>query len=259
MAGFAALPAQYKRKALAPLLQDPVRAVRTEAARVLVSVPQEQFSEIQQKSLRSALAEYRAAQLAVSDVLPGAYLNLAVLETNLGNTQKAEQYYRKAMEIDPDFLPARVNLANLFNRQQRNEEAEQVLKEAIERAAGEGELHYSLGLLLAEENRLADAAGALGKAAQLLPQRPRVQYNYALALQHLGRIEQAEKALRKAYRLDRTNPEVLQALVILYSQQKRWDEAYPYAKQLAQLYPDAPGPRQMLEQLNALRKYGVRQ
>jgi predicted CXXCH cytochrome family protein len=254
--GFAFVPPEQRLASIAPLLNDPIRAVRSEAARVLASVPSTQLSETQRRAFESALAEYQATQHMNSD-WPSAHLNLAVVQTNQGRAALAEQSYQTAIRLDPDFLPARVNLANLYNALGRNKDAERTLREAIEGAPDEGELHYSLGLLLAEEQRLEDSALALGEAARLLPERARVHYNYGLALQQLGRIEAAEPELLEAHRLNRVDPSVLQALVSLYAQQRQWDRAYPYAERLVRLYPDAPGPRQMLQQLEALRKFGA--
>ncbi len=247
-------PPEQRLEAIAPLLSDPIRAVRTEAARVLAPVPPARFTKAQRDAFDAALAEYRATQMANAD-FPSSHLNLAVLEANQGRFELAEQSYRTALRLDPDFLPARLNLANLYNALGRNQDAEQALREAIARAPDEGEIHYSLGLLLAEEARLEDASRSLAKAAQLLPDRARVHYNYGLALQQLGRREQAEAALLAAQRLDGADPNILQALAAFYSQSRQWDRAYSYAERLARLYPNAPGPRQMLQQLEALRKY----
>jgi predicted CXXCH cytochrome family protein len=250
-------PPEQRLAAVAPLLSDPIRAVRSEAARVLASVPAAQFNAAQRAAFDEALAEYEATQIANSD-WPAAHLNLAVLQTLQGRPDLAEQSYRTAVALDRDFLPARVNLANLYNALGRNQDAERTLREAIEHAPDEGELHYSLGLLLAEEQRLEDASLALGEAARLLPERTRVHYNYGLALQRLGRREQAESELLVAHRLQKTDPNVLQALVAFYAQQRQWDRAYPYAKRLVSLYPNAPGPRQMLMQIEALQKFGTK-
>jgi Flp pilus assembly protein TadD len=131
----------------------------------------------------------------------------------------------------------------------RNAEAEQVLRQGLQEAPEEGELLYSLGLLLAEEQRLEEAAETLHRASTLLPGRVRVHYNYGLTLQHLGRREEAEVALRTAHQIEPNDANVLQALAIFYVQARRWDQAATYAEQLVHLYPNAPGPRQMLYQI----------
>ncbi len=131
-----------------------------------------------------------------------------------------------------------------------------MLREALKVYPDEGEVHYSLGLLLGEEKQLEEAAEALGTAVKLLPRRARVRYNYALALQHLGRRNSAEAALLKAHRLDTRDPSIVNALVVFYIQERRWEEALPYARGLVELVPDAPGPRQMLQQIQDVLSSG---
>ena len=172
--------------ALLPLLDDPVRAVRVEAARALTSVPRAALDARQAARFDAALAELFEAESTSAD-LPGANLNLGVLHSRTGDRAAAESAYRRALDFDPDFAPARFNLANLLNRQGRNGEAEAVLCAGLERAPDNGELHYSLGLLLAEEQRFEEAAASLERAAALMPGRPRVRRNLGLVLQRLGR------------------------------------------------------------------------
>jgi tetratricopeptide (TPR) repeat protein len=251
--GLSGFPPQARLEGAAPLLGDPVRAVRIEAARVLASVPADRFSPNQRQAFDAALDDYIAAQMAQADT-PGAHLNLAVLQTHQGQPGLAEQSYRTALKLDPAFLPARFNLSTLYNQTHRNADAEHVLREGIRLAPKEGELYYSLGLLLAEEQRLQDAAATLGRAAALLPDRGRVHYNYGLTLQHLGRRPEAETALLKAYQLDPREASVLQALSIFYVQGEQWDDAAAYAEQLVRVYPNAPEPRQLLQHILQQRR-----
>jgi tetratricopeptide (TPR) repeat protein len=242
-------PPEAKLEVAAPLLQDPIRAVRVEAARVLASVPSQRFTPAQRQHFETALGEFLAAQMAEAD-MPGAHLNLGVIEAQQGHLTTAVQSYQTALQLDPGFLPARFNLANLYNQMGRNTEAEEVLRQGLQVAPEEeGELLYSLGLLLAEEQRLEEAAEILRQASTRLPRRVRVHYNYGLTLQHLGRREAAETALRTAHQIEPTDADVLQALTIFYVQARRWKQAATYAEQLVRLYPNAPGPRQMLDDI----------
>ena len=205
---------QRRIEALAPLLDDPIRAVRIEAARALTSLPRAALDTRQAQRLDAALAEVVDAEMASAD-LPGAQLNLGILRLRSGDPGQAERDYRRALELDPGFTPARFNLANLLNLLGRNAEAEMVLQEGIERAPGEGELHYSLGLVLAEEGRFEPAAASLARATALIPDRPRVRYNLGLVLQRLGRMDEAEAALLEANTLNPRDPDVLAALAQL--------------------------------------------
>ena len=246
--GLDRLSPQDRFAAAVQRLEDPSRAVRIEAARVLASVSAQLFSPSQRRAFAAALAEYRETQRAQAD-LPAGHLNLAVIEESMGQPARAEHEYHSALRLDPGFLPARFNLANLYNRQGRNAEAEAVLREGLERAPGEGELHYSLALLLAEERRLEEADSHMARATELLRTRARPHYNRALLLQQLGRRAEAEGLLLEAHALDARDPDIVYALTLFYAEQEEWSRALPYARELTQLVPEAPGPRQLLQRI----------
>jgi len=231
------------RALLPPLLSDPVRLVRTEAARVLAGVP---GALPDRAAFERALAEFRARQMQMLD-RPEAHLNLGVLSEHLGDTRRAEAAYRKAIEILPAFWPARANLSHLLNASGRNDDAEKVLREAVELGPDNGEARYSLGLLLAEEERFAEAADELGAAARLLS-RARVFYNHGVALEKLGRLAEAEDALLAGNRLAPDDPALLYAIAFLYERRGDPRLALPYARRLLDLAP-SPDARLLLERL----------
>jgi predicted CXXCH cytochrome family protein len=237
-----------KYSLLVPLLQDTIRAVRSEAARVMTEVPAQLFDQSVLQDFRSALDEYIERQESIAD-RPEAHLNLGLMYENLGQNALAENSYKTAVRIVYDFTPAMFNLANLNNRTGRNKEAEHQFREIIKLEPENGEAYYSLGLLLAEMKRLDEAVNALEKAVHLNPDQARMRYNYALALQHLGKRSNAEKELLGAYAIETQNPGIVNALAIFYIQEQQWEKALPYAEKLVQLVPDAPGPDQMLRQI----------
>ena len=248
--GLETRPTKPRLAFVGSLLEDPIRAVRIEAARVLTDVPTELFDSQQRQTFEAALTEWRATQHAIIDE-PSAHLNLAVMHMKQRNPAGAEEEYHTALRLDSEFLPARFNLATLYNGLGRNDEAEQQLRHIVLHEPDSGEAYYSLGLLFAETERLEESLEMLGRAAALLPHRARVQYNYALALQHLDRRAEAETALLAAYRIEERNPDILQALAIFYVQQNDWADALPYAKALVEIVPDVPGPQQLLQHIKA--------
>lgn len=246
VAGLEGVPPAERVAAVAPLLTDPLRAVRIEAARVLASVPPERFDASQKKTLDAAVAEFVEAQHAMAD-MPASHLNLAVLYASQGKRDLAEAEYLTALRMDPYFGPARANLVALYNATGRNAAAEQILREGIKRTPDEGELHYSLGLLLAEEKRMGEAAAALATAARLMPQRARIRYNLALTLDRLSRDREAETALLQAFQLDPRDADIIYAAAAFYVQRQQWKRALPFAEQLATIAPDDPRARQLLD------------
>jgi len=246
VAGLEGMPPAERVAALAPLLTDPLRAVRIEAARVLASVPPDRLDSSQRRAFDAAVAEFIEAQRAMAD-MPASHLNLAILYASQGNRDLAEAEYLTTLRMDPYFGPARANLVALYNARGKNAAAEQVLREGIKRTPNEGELHYSLGLLLAEEKRMGEAAGELAAAARLLPQRARVRYNLALALDRLSRDREAEAALLQAFQLDPRDADIIYAAAAFYVQRQQWKRALPFAEQLATIAPEDPRARQLLD------------
>lgn len=237
---------------LAPLLSDPIRAVRIAAARAFASLPRERVDASLRPALDLALDEYVAAQ-SVSLDMPGARLNLAVLAQQRGRSDEAETQYLAALKIDPDFTPARANLARLYNALGRNADAERVLRDGLARQPGIGELQYSLGLLLAEQEKYADATAALARAATLMPERAKVRYNLGLAQQRTGKRRDAEASLLAAQKLDPADPQTTYALAVLYAQDARWDEARRWADALVELNPGDPSARQLAARVRERR------
>lgn len=140
---------------LAPRLNDALRAVRTEAARLLTRLPGRQFREKDLAAFERALDEYVIGQEALSDQ-PGAHLNLGVVYANLGRLAEAEREYQAALSIDPHFVPARINLAMLYDQKQDRGSAEKQFRAAIE----------TLRRQLADTERQAKLAADLARSAQ---------------------------------------------------------------------------------------------
>ena len=241
-------PAEVLLQLAAPALADSARGVRIEAARLLAPAPPEALSEALSVSLKAALKEYIASQELAADT-PAAQLNMALLGHELGDESEAEERYRRALFLDPYFLPAQFNLATMLNTQGRNKEAREVLREAITRDPDQGELYFSLSLLLAEEGDMNGASKQLERAAELLPTRARVHYNLGLTKQHLGERQAAEAALLSALILEREEPDFLYALAIFYMQGEDWALAMRYAEQLVAAVPGEPGPLDLLSRL----------
>ena len=96
---------------------------------------------------------------------------------------------------------------------------------------------------------MTEAENLLATAVRLLPGRARVQYNHALLLQNLERRDEAEAAFKGALTVAPADTDIIYALVILYSQDERWQDALEYARQLQSLAPDNPGVAKMLQQI----------
>jgi tetratricopeptide (TPR) repeat protein len=230
---------------LAPLLADPVRAVRLAAVAQLAGVPRELLRPYQREALERGIAEQRAA-MAYSLDFASSGLNLGNLEAALGNAANAERYYRLALGVDDLFFPAKVNLAVLLSGQGRNDEAERLLREVRAAYPGNSEAAYSLGLLLVEMERPEEAVTLLTQVVTAEPRFARARYNLGLLLQRLGRLDAAERELAAAAELEPANADFLYALAHHLLRSGRTAAALPPARRLTELRPGDADAAQLL-------------
>ena len=234
---------------LTSALYDPVKAVRTEAARRMTEMADLQLDAGQKKVYQKAVAEYQASMEYSGDFAFGRY-NLGNLYAALKQPDKAAKNYLAAVRIDNQFYPAKVNLAMLYNQTGRKDEAEVLLREVVAAHSDLHEIQYSLGLLLAEKKQYEEAARHLANAAAGLPQRSRVHYNLGLLLQQLRRDAEAEAALQTALEIEPNNLDYLYALADFYLKRQKFNQARQIAEQMILTHPNNKLGREILNYID---------
>ncbi len=249
---FAALPPAQRAGPVAPLLGDPVRAVRLEAVRVLALVPDAALSPAQRAARQQAMAEYVASIRHNADQ-PEAVTDLAAFQVELGHWTEAEAAYRAALRLDAAHVPAHLGLAELMRRSGREPAAGTALRNGIAGAPRSAELHHALGLWLVRQRRLPEALAALAKAVELEPANPRFAYVQGVALHSAGRSEEANEALRAALaRLTgpgRQQRDILMLLALIARDRGATALARDYAAQVLRADPEDREARQLLASL----------
>ena len=232
----------------APLLRDPVRAVRLEAANLLAGVPAEQLDAEQREALGRALDEYVEAQRLNAD-RPDGRLNLGSLYVRQRRFEQAEAELRAAMRIEPQFVPAYVNLADMYRGQGRDGDCEKFLRDGLRQVPENAELHHALGLALVRQKRLPDALTELRKAAALAPDSARFAYVYAVGLHSGGKGDAAMQVLEQALKRHPGDRDILLALATFSRDAGHPAKAREYAARLLALAPQDAEARGLLQSL----------
>ena len=189
-------PPEMRAELAGPLLRDPVRVVRIEAARQLASLPASARAALGTDMPR-ALSEYRAALARDAD-RPEARVGAGLLALQQGDLAAAQREYEAALRIEPLYRPASVNLADLHRMAGRDDEGVKVLAEALRRDPEGAELHHAMGLALVRAGRHEEALAHFERAAQTAPEQARFAYVYAVALHGTGNVKQAIEVLEAA-------------------------------------------------------------
>jgi tetratricopeptide (TPR) repeat protein len=244
----AVLDPQMRVSRATSLLLDPIRTVRLEAVGALLDAPRSAFSTEQQQALERGIEEFRDIQAFNAD-RADAQANLGMLETRLGNSEAAQQAFRRAIELQPSFSPAYVNLADLYRSLGREQDAERTLRAALEVDRDNADAHAALGLALVRQKRLPEAVTELARAAKLVPEVPRYAYLHAVALHETGGRSGAIRVLTRAYERHPSDRDILVALVEYHVEAGDRAGARRWAQRLADIAPSDASVQNMFEQL----------
>jgi tetratricopeptide (TPR) repeat protein len=243
------LDAQRLVMSLVPLLNDPLRVVRTEAARVLATVPASAMRGAERKQLKDVLAEFEKGMMLSND-RAAAHMTMGILYESLGEDDRALEAYETGIQVEPTATGPRTNLAALCDR----------LAEAADGKARQAAL---LGNRKSESEAVRTAVDYRERAAKLrreelewlerdaklVPNSASVQYRYGMSLYLHRRLDEAERALVSASQLEPNNPQFLLGVVLFYKEMNQPDKAIPLAERLVQLRPRDAMFRQVLEEI----------
>ena len=244
------LPTAQRVQFVALLLDDPVRMVRMEAARVLASVPASALTETQKASFNRAADDYTSAQRLHAD-RPEHRTNLGTFYTLRGSYADAETEFRAALKLQPAYLPAYVNFADLQRIRGRDQEAEAVLREGLKLVPTGASLHHALGLTLVRLQRTEEAVRELAQATRLAPEEPRFAYVYAVALHSTGQKREALEVLDRALVRHPGEREMLLAAATFSRDTGDRAAALKYAERLAAQAPWDAAAQQILQDLRS--------
>ncbi|MCZ6835761.1 MAG: ammonia-forming cytochrome c nitrite reductase subunit c552, partial [Planctomycetota bacterium] len=224
-------PPELRWEIGAPLLDDEVRLVRIESARILAADSNTFAKGDRTGPFKRALKELRHS-LEINADRPSTLVDLANLHLELGQAKEAEQAYREALQLQANYVPASINLADLFRDLGREDQVLQVLREALQKSPDAAALHHSLGLAQVRANDIAGAMESLSQACVLSESAPQYVYVYAIALNSTGRGGEAIGLLEQAMRENPGHRDLLYALATIGRDQGRLDLAIRAAQQL---------------------------
>lgn len=175
------------------------RSAREAVSPALAGAREELFSE---RDVGAAIRKFGEEAERSGD--PLAYEGLGIAHFEKGDHEKAIEYFKKAIEANPDVAS----------------------------------FHGNLGLAYVHTKQLGPAWEEFRKAVALDPKEVIYHNNLASLLDGMGRIGEAEKEFLAAYEADPDFAGTLFNLGYFYNRERKFEEARKYWSRLIDLYPD---------------------
>jgi tetratricopeptide (TPR) repeat protein len=180
---------------------------------------------------------HRATQFQPNSAVAFDRLGVAMVARSIF-TSATEAAFRRAIELDPNFVVAQVHLARVLRQMNRNGEAEPLYKSAIDQAKDAPTL-VLIADAMQTETRWNDSDPVLRRALQLDPRNPGALYLMGRLLSVNRKYAEAEPVLKQAIEV---NPKFFPTRNILgrsYLALERYDDAFRTYDQAVPLASEA--------------------
>jgi tetratricopeptide (TPR) repeat protein len=165
----------------------------------------------------------------------------------LNNEKGARADYHRALEIDPDLVPARLRVAEMYLEDKQAPEALPHLERLMRQVPDDPQVQARMGICLFLQGHAAEARKLMEGAVPHLPKDPALLVALAnLDLQE-GRAADAEQRLRTVLAADASDTEALFVLASVLQFQGR-------AAESATVLADYEHKRKVVERINELLK-----
>lgn len=169
----------------------------------------------------ASAASKRAAEL--NDQLSAVYITLGRIHSGTGLRDLAIQEFQRAQQLDRNNAAALLGLADTYASVGRNQEAEDLYKRASAMHP-DWDAYYRLGHFYYAQRRFPEAADQFRRVIELLPDHGTAHTSLGTTLLSLGKENEAEAEFRRSMALV---PDYVAAsnLGVIYYNQKRFAEA----------------------------------
>lgn len=173
--------------------------------------------------------EYISKAIKLDPNAPGPYLMAGVLMATAGKDWEAAEHLRKAIKLDPTKEEAYLHLAVSLTRLFEYEEAVSTLKALVKLNPDSALGYYYLGRTYSQMKLYRDATGFFKKTLELRPDFSQASIDMAASFEALGDYSKAIEIYRGLLDEEDSNrTAILQRLIQLLIQQRRFEEALKY-------------------------------
>lgn len=169
-----------------------------------------------------------------------AWVNLGVVEKELGAFDAADMSYARALKLKPDDAITHNNYANLLMSRGKIDQAIKSYQRALNLEPGYVDANVNLALAYREEGDAAKSLAALEALAVDNPEHVSVLNSYGNALRHAERFAEAQSILESAIALNPEHAEAHNNLGLVLTLLGMREEAKLSFHRAVELRPDMP-------------------
>lgn len=178
--------------------------------------------------------EYIDKAIALDPEFRPPYVLGGILMSTAGKDLDAVKYLRKAVQIDPSKEDAYLHLVMSLTRLFEYEEAVTTLKTLVKLKPDSVLGYYYLGRTYSQMKLYREALVYFAKVLELRPEFDQAVIDMAATYEAMGDYPHAIDSYRSLLNQDEQRPAVLQRLIQLLLQQRRFSEALEFLKTAAQ-------------------------
>ncbi len=168
---------------------------------------------------------------------------------------KAEENFRRALKVNPDYTEARYNLGLTLMRAGEKDEARKEFRTIVAINSQLADPHHWLGLMALEEKHYDEAIDELAKTTALDPSFADAWYNLGMAYSDSGKMTEAKDALTSCLEADSNHVQCRQALPIVNRKAMLLD---PTLKEIKETSTTENTPQSMYALGRTFRERGLR-
>jgi len=158
--------------------------------------------------LDEAIAKFNEVLVEVPKCVE-CHVNLGAIHSRKQDWTKAEEHYKKALELSPESVESYNGLANVYNAQKKFKEASAMSAEATKRSGGTGgnaESLYNQGVIAWNGNDFPKAQELFDAAVKADPKHAEAHFMLGQALLNLGKLPEAAKEFETYIKLAPDGP-----------------------------------------------------
>ncbi|MDD2806653.1 MAG: tetratricopeptide repeat protein [Elusimicrobiales bacterium] len=192
-------------------------------------------------------------------VYPGnyrAYNNLGKIYADGGDGVRAEELFKKTLQLNPEYYLAHKNLGDIYYYRRDFDKAISAYRSALAASPQYWEPYNNLGAIYVQLGRAKDAGAAFQKALELNPGSAEAANNLGVICLHLKQFDRAAQFFRQAAKADPYYGLPLKNLGDLHFSLKDYNSALEEFEAYSRLTPGDASVQEKIAAIKKLREQG---